>query len=346
MTTTDVDPENEAEAASEPRPFFDSDDAPSPNGNVRTLASPSAWLERASDLLKEPDPGPTPFLVDQLIADQSIAMLVGPAKARKTWTLLELAIAIVTGRTAFGKYEIPVPGAVIIVLEESGRAALHRRLDALTRGNQIDPNELHHLHYAANLGVRLDNADWQDRLLDAGRQIRPRCIFLDPLVRLKGATRDENKQNEIGPVLDYMRALRDDSQATVGFVHHTGHEGSHARGSSDFEGYWESKLKITRDAAGTTVNIGHREAEEPPAFTYAFDWDHATRSVRLPAQAEPELDPDVLDTVRIYLAQHPQATANQVVKAIKANRPEVLKAVKAIRDDLVPGTTEVVPGTT
>lgn len=81
------------------------------------------------------------------------------------------------------------------------------------------------MHVAANRRVRLDERDWQRRLLAAAEVIQPRAIFLDPLVRLKGAGRDENRQNEMAPVLDFMRDLRDASGAAVVFTHHVGHEG-------------------------------------------------------------------------------------------------------------------------
>src|SRR4051812_35172213 len=100
----------------------------------------SGWLERASDLLNEPDPGPTPFAVEGLLVAGSIGAIQGSPKVGKTWLVLELALAIVTGREAFGRFAVPDPGAVILVLEESGRAALRRRLDALTRGTSLAPD--------------------------------------------------------------------------------------------------------------------------------------------------------------------------------------------------------------
>jgi len=57
---------------------------------------PSQWFESAADLLAEPDPGPTPFLVDQLLVEGAIGAVVGQHKQGK----LELAAAIVTGREA------------------------------------------------------------------------------------------------------------------------------------------------------------------------------------------------------------------------------------------------------
>ena len=113
------------------------------------------FFESAAKLLSEPDPGPTPFLVDELIVERMIAVLVAQAKRWKTWTLLDLGIAIVTGEKALGRFDVPTPGPVLLVLEESGRAALHRRLDKLVRGRALDPSRLADLYFAANLGVRL-----------------------------------------------------------------------------------------------------------------------------------------------------------------------------------------------
>lgn len=94
--------------------------------------------------------------------------------------------------------------------------------------------------------------------------IRPRAIFLDPLVRMKGASRDGNDENEMVPVLNFLRTLRNESGSAVVFVHHTGHNGTHARGTSDFEAYWKSRLGIAhaKSPAATSVkrNTARRNA--------------------------------------------------------------------------------------
>jgi hypothetical protein len=290
------------------------------------------WLERASNLLDEPDPGPTPFAVEQLLVDRAIAMVVGPPKAGKTWAALELASALVTGRDAFDTFAIANPGPIITVLEESGRAALHRRLDALTRGHALASERLHDFHFAANRRVRLDDDEWKQRLLDAGQWIRPRAIFLDPLARLKSSGRDEDKQKEMAPLLDFMRELRDATEAGVVFVHHTGHAGTHGRGSSDIESFWETKLSVTRDEGVYKLEAEHRDAEAAPAFRYRLAFDETTRTVRLsPADAQVREDKRNAD-VEAYLNEHPDASSNDVFRALGGNRNEVLAAVKRLKE--------------
>jgi hypothetical protein len=312
--------------------------------DVSEFYAADPWLERASDLLEEADPGPTPFLVEELLVDRALAAIQGQPKTWKTWLELELACAIVTGRPAFGRFEVPDPGPVVLVLEESGRAALHRRLGSLARGNAIGAEELAELHFAANRRVRLDDLEWQKRLLAAVSEFRPRAVFLDPLARLKSAVRKENAQEEMAVLLDFMRLLRDEGDCTVAFVHHTGHEGTHLRGSSDLESYWESKVALKRDGDEAEFTSEHREAEAGRTHRFRQAWDAETVSVRL-RLLDDERQEEIDGEISVFLETHPDASANEVFKALGGNRSEVLEAVRRVRGEVVPSDL-VPPGTT
>jgi AAA domain len=288
------------------------------------------WLRNASDLLLEADPGPTPFAIESLLAEAAIAAIQGLPKVGKTWVVLELALALalVTGRKAFGTFEIPRRGPVILILEESGEQALRRRLDRLARGYALAPAALDGLYVAANRRVRLNDPTWQASLIAAAQKIRPRAIFLDPLVRLKGASVEENSQREMGPVLEYLRDLRDASEAAVTFVHHTGHAGTHLRGTLDLEAFWESKITISREDGMSALTAEHREAEATPEFRYRLAFDGATESLRL----DPDRRVDELrEHVAAYLADHPDASGNEVRKAVRGRKSDVLDLMKEIK---------------
>ncbi len=133
------------------------------------------WLIDGGDLLDEPDPGPTPWLVENLIVDQAIVAAVGRWKTTKSYALLDICISIATGRPVFGALEVPTPGPVIFVNEESGRTALKRRLDSLCRGRGIRSEEIRNqLHLGANARVRLDDDAWLNELIRLGQEINPR----------------------------------------------------------------------------------------------------------------------------------------------------------------------------
>ncbi|HWQ25034.1 MAG TPA: AAA family ATPase [Gaiellaceae bacterium] len=292
-----------------------------------------SWLVDAAELLERGDPGPTPWLVDGLIADKALTAIVGRWKTTKSYGMLDIAISIATGRPAFGRFAIPEPGPVVFVNEESGEAALWRRLDALCRGRAIRVDELRgRLWVAANKGVKLDAKDWQTKIIEEGR-LRPRLFIFDPLARMKAPGRNESAQNEISFAIEFMRRLRDETGAGVAFVHHTGHQGEHMRGSSDLESAWESRLSWKRDgqAAEVTIEAEHREAEPSAPFSYRISWDALTRSMRFePVEAE------LAARVREHLLEYPDASANAVFKAIGGNRDRVLQLVKELREQVVP----------
>jgi hypothetical protein len=294
---------------------------------IQLLKRP-AWLLDAADLLAEPDPGETPFLVDGLIVESAIAAFVGRWKTTKSYGLLYLLMCVALAEPAWG---LPTAGGpVVYVCEESGRAALWRRLDALCRGYGFDPENLRdRLHVAANARVRLDDPGWQAELVAIGREVQPTIFAFDPLARMKAAQRAENEQKEMAIVIEYLRELRDETNAAVGFVHHTGHAGEHMRGSSDLESVWETRIGWERktDSPEVTIKSEHREADGR-TLRYRIAWDHETRTMRFPL-----VEGDALTKVRAHLADHPDDSGNAVFAAVGGKRREVLEAVKTVREE-------------
>jgi hypothetical protein len=317
----ELDPFQELPASFEPEIEF----AP----GLPTMAPDDSWLVDAADLLAEPDPGPVSYLVEGLIVEAALTAAVGRWKTTKSYAMLELAISIVSGRPAFGELAIPAPGPVVFVIEESGRAALWRRLDALSRGRAITREDLRGLLLAPNERVKLDDADWQARLIDLGQRVQPRLFIFDPLARMKAPARDESAQTDMAAVIEFLRELRDATGAAVAFVHHLGHSGEHMRGSSDLESVWESRLAWTKKDDGLIeLASEHREAEAGTPLRYRIDWDATTRTIRFPLEKP---DDSVVEEVRAYLIKNPSASANAVVSALGGTRSEVLKAVRVVR---------------
>jgi hypothetical protein len=282
-----------------------------------------AWLLDAAELLAEPDPGPTPWLVEGLIVSQAIVAFVGRWKTTKSYALLYLLMCVALGEPAWG---LPTDGGpVVYVCEESGRAALWRRLDSLARGYALDPEQLRgQLYVAANARVRLDDPGFQAELTAIGRDIRPRAFGFDPLARMKAATREENAQKDMAPVIEYLRDLRDETQAAVGFVHHTGHAGENMRGSSDLESVWESRLAWKRNGQDPFVEIQaeHREAETPSPLRYRISWDHDTRTMRFPLVAD-ATGPTLEQRIVAYVTATPKQKAREIAQGVDTRATDV-----------------------
>lgn len=292
---------------------------------------PTPWLIDAADLLAEPDPGATPWLVDDLIVDAAIVAVVGRWKTTKSYGLLDLCISIATGEPAFGRYAIPTPGPVVFVNEESGRAAMWRRLDALRRGRGIDRERLRdRLFVSPNARVKLDDPAWQTQLIDLGTMIRPRLFVFDPLARMKAAGRDENAQTDMGVLIDFLRELRDTTGAAVCFVHHTGHAGGdRMRGSSDLESAWESRLVWKRDGQSplVTIETEHREAEGSEPLQYRIAWDGDLRTIRFNAVNDQDGLPPLSQRIIEWLREHPHQKADEIAKGIETRASDVRRTL-------------------
>lgn len=292
------------------------------------------WIIDAADLLSEPDPGPTPWLIENLVVDQAIVAAVGRWKTTKSYGILEMAIAIATGRPAFGTHNVPNPGPVFFVNEESGRAALWRRLDALCRGRAIDPEDLRgRLLLGANARIKLDDPQWQGELIELGQRVKPRLYVFDPLARMKGATRDESAQLDIGPIIDFLRLLRDETGAAVAIVHHTGHNGDSMRGSSDLESMWETRLAWKRDGQSPLVDIEsqHREAEAGPTLRYRINWDSVTRTMRFDDIGE-KPGPTLAERILEHLRAHGPGTTDDVRAGVGVRKSDVLRTLAQLEE--------------
>lgn len=305
-------------------------------------AIPSDWMRKASDLLKRPDPGPTPFAVDGLVVKGSICVVQGRHKVGKTWLVLELIFAMAGVRPAFGLFEAPEPMKVLGVFEESGEVALSRRLRALCRGYGIKrPSKaLSLFRYAANARVQLLDPAWQDELIKRVNTAGIEVVVLDPLARMKGDA-EENSQKEMAPLLDFLRRLREETGTTVILVHHTGHEGTHLRGTSDLEGYWESKITIKGEptsAGPFRLTADHREAEKTEQrVSYRVVGNPNEQWVRLEADAEavPRAERD-RDDIHAYIEAQPGQTTREITEGVSRKRTAVQAALEALeREGLI-----------
>ncbi len=120
-----------------------------------------------------------------------------------------------------------------------------------------------------------------------------------------------------------MGVLRAESGAAVPFVHHVGHEGTRMRGSSDLAGWWESAITVKKGDDGQRDHPGRApRGRGQPHHDLPRRLRPHDRSVRLNV-----VGGSLRERVAAYLADHPDATANEVVDAMGANRAEVLKTV-------------------
>lgn len=204
------------------------------------------------------------WLVEGLWGAQSVGVIGGAPKCAKTWLGLDLALSVATGTACLGRYAVPEPGPVLVYLAEDALPVVRERVAGMARHRGLELAGVD-VHVITAPVLRLDRDPDRARLLETARQLRPRLLLLDPLVRLHGI--DENDAGEVAELLAYFRALQRQLGLSVVLVHHTRKNaapgaaaGQGLRGSSDIHAFGDSNLYLRRTKDRLLLLSEHRAA--------------------------------------------------------------------------------------
>ena len=230
---------------------------------------PSLPVVRVADIVTEKNP--QRWLIDQLWGASAVGVIGGAPKCSKTWLALDMCLSVATGTACLDRYQVPLPGPVLVYLAEDSLAIVRERVEGIARHRDL-PLDSVPLHVITAPVLRLDREPHRTQLLETARQFRPRLLLLDPLVRLHGI--DENHAGEVAELLAYFRSLQRELDLSVILVHHTRKNaaggaaaGLGLRGSSDIHAFGDSNLYLRRARDRLMLSGEHRAAPAPPPVT-------------------------------------------------------------------------------
>ena len=208
------------------------------------------------------------WLVEGLWGASSVGVIGGAPKCAKTWLGLDMALSVATGTACLGKYAVPEPGPVLVYLAEDALPVVRERIAGMARHRGLDLCRVE-IHVITAPVLRLDQEKDRVRLRETARQLRPKLLLLDPLVRLHGI--DENHAGEVAELLAYFRSLQRQLDLSVLLVHHTRKNaaggvasGQGLRGSSDIHAFGDSNLYLRRTREHLVLSSEHRAAPASP----------------------------------------------------------------------------------
>jgi AAA domain len=231
------------------------------------------------------------WLVEGLWGAQSVGVIGGAPKCAKTWLGLDMALSVATGTACLGRYAVPEPGPALVYLAEDALPVVRERVAGMARHRGLDLAEVD-VHVITAPVLRLDRDPDRTRLLQAIRQLRPRLLLLDPLVRLHGI--DENNAGEVAALLAYFRSLQRELALSVVLVHHTRKNaaggaaaGQGLRGSSDIHAFGDSNLYLRRTKDRLVLQSEHRAAPaSPPVHLELVAADAETTHLEIVAEPQ------------------------------------------------------------
>jgi AAA domain/DnaA N-terminal domain len=205
-----------------------------------------------------------PWLIERLWSASAVGIVSGPPKALKTWTALEMAIAVAAGVPCLSSFPVHRSGVVLLYAAEEPLPALHSRLQALARNHGLQLDDLDIRVIAAD-SLRLDRQHDREKLTATVAFHHPVLLILDPLIRLHGL--DENQSGPMAELLGYFRALQRSTGTAIAIVHHSRKNGGSSsapgqslRGSSDLYAFVDSLVSLDRRRDQVTISAEHRSA--------------------------------------------------------------------------------------
>lgn len=229
------------------------------------------------DLTARNSPPPVE-LVEGLLAVGELALIAAPAKAGKSWFLLQMAKAMAAGVDFLGR---PTrQGPVVYVNSEVGEQAWERRSRFVNEAMGIDPPALFH---ACTRGKEVTLSNLVEQLrggIDAAGLAKVAAIVIDPFYSLAGGI-DENAAGEVAAVMLGLQRLAEEIGAAVIVAHHTGKGDTgtrnlfdRARGSSAFGGSVDTYMSLAERSgtAGIVLEVARRNGRAPEPRTLQFDF--------------------------------------------------------------------------
>jgi len=223
---------------------------------------------------------PPLMAIEGFLQEGGVALFGGLPSAMKTWVLLSVAHALLTGDKLFGYFEVPrLAKRVIYLTPEVGLPMFKVRLERMGLGPYIEQRKLL-VSTLSQPRIELTNP----HLLQAAEDA---YVFLDTIVRFTKGDENENKNNDTGLASDCFGLLRARARLVVG-AHHARKDSNKDdmtlenmfRGAGDIGafvrvGYGLRKLGKPTDPASTRVLIacvkpGDFKSPEPFIVEAAF----------------------------------------------------------------------------
>lgn len=247
---------------------------PTPEDRKPTVSASSLpAIIDAADFITQPIAEP-PELIHGIIHRGSKLAIGGNSKSFKTWTLLDLALSVSTGKPWLG-FETTA-GRVLYVNFEIQNFSWKTRINAVAKARNItiEPGRLSLWNLrgkAANFNLLLPQI--RDTVKDGFA-----LIVLDPIYKLYGQT-DENKASDVARLLNAIEDLTVETGAAVAFGAHFS-KGNQAgkesldriSGSGVFARDPDSLLTFTKHETEDAFTLDATLRNFPPVEPFVVRW--------------------------------------------------------------------------
>src|SRR5690625_2457355 len=307
--------------------------------------------------LSEPEEA---WIVQGLLERDSNLLVAGYPKSHKTNFLLELSLAGATATPFLGRFRVPEPIRVGLVLMEDRPHRIRRRLERMCQARGVTLEELEgRLFIWFRPALQLNDAHAMQEIGAFVESLDLDLLLIDNWALVQ--SRNSNDADEVTPQLDALSRLRDRRDGlTVGLVHHarkTAPSNGEASGdrltdvirnSSAFGAWYECGIALIRqdETAPVRVRVEMRDLPSPDPFVFVVDdefsagpdygvqpggWLRLRATDRPPAVIEREAAAERFrEPVLEFLRANPGCSKRQLRDGIQGENPLIEAAFSAL----------------
>ena len=210
-------------------------------------------------------PKPHDWLIKGLIERNSVGLVFGKPASGKSFLVMDWAFCVAAGIDWDGK---PTKQCDVFYVAGEGFAGMARRFKAL----ELKYDKVVDNIFMSEMPTELMSSVAMAELANViqGTSENPALIIFDTVHRNFGGG-DENSSKDFGIVMNNVDMFLKPINATVLFVHHSGHsQTERIRGSSAIQGSLDIEYKVSKDAEGI-IEVANTKAKEimpPPPMNF------------------------------------------------------------------------------
>lgn len=309
-------PQTSYDYAPEQQPYFEEFDIATERDkrNKNTLLR---W--NSGDKLAQDAKAPI-WLIKDILEQDSHGVLFGASMTYKTFTALELAHCISTGRWFMGK-PVRKQGKVLYIYGE-GAGGLSRRIKA----QLIEHGEFNGNLLCLDGTLQIDNPDDMKMLRETINEIKPVLVIFDTFASLIGNTK-ENDNGEVGRALNLIRDTCSNGFTSSIVIHHTGKDESNgARGAYAFIGNTDFQFELVKSKKDETITTMYcRKLKEAENFT---PFNMKAKVIDLGIEQNHPDDKEAVTSLIVELSDTPVSNTKENKTQLKDRDLEILSAVR------------------
>lgn len=292
---------------------------------------------------------PPSWLIEKTIPEAGLIALYGAPGHGKSFIALDMALAVASGRDWQGH---KVQQGYVVYISAEGGSGISKRVGAWLTHHAIKPQDYQYImanfvvaairihpdseDLSTVLADTINHPDYQSALsdvLDPDEDRPPLFIIVDTLARCFEG--DENQQEDMGNFIKGLDDLREQYDATVLVVHHTGKHGVEERGSSAFRGACDTMMLAELSEKSIILSCTKQKdydvsPDKELDLIIVLEWDSC---VIVPSATEKERkQAELRENVAEYLLSQPDASVREIFELFGTSKSTIHRMIQQIRE--------------